>query len=215
MKVKIGSYPTFVGPYQIAEKILFWRDKYEDNSVHEFGTWLHDKKNGDPTILARVCNWIHSKQKRKIKVKIHNYDVWSMDSTLAPIILPMLILLNKNKHGAPFVEDEDVPEELRSTSAPAKENEWDTDTNHFKRWDWVINEMIWTFEQLQPDCDWEDQYHTGVIDLQWKEQENGFSQMYHGPLDTHVFDSVGYTAHNERITKGTTLFGKYFRALWD
>ena len=33
--------------------------------------------------------------------------------------------------------DEDVPEELKSTSAP--ENEWDTDDNHFKRWEDVVS----------------------------------------------------------------------------
>ena len=48
---------------------------------------------------------------------------------------------------APLVDDEDVPEELRSTAAPAKENDWDVDENHFKRWDWVLDEMIWAFEQ--------------------------------------------------------------------
>jgi hypothetical protein len=34
--------------------------------------------------------------------------------------------IKKDKHGAPFVDDEDVPEELKSTSAPPKENEYDT-----------------------------------------------------------------------------------------
>ena len=53
-----------------------------------------------------------------------------MDHTLAMIIVPMLKQLKETKHGAPFVDDEDVPEELKSTSAPAKENDWDTDDNH-------------------------------------------------------------------------------------
>ena len=40
MKVFIGDYVNFFGPYQIAEKILFWKDKYEDDIVHDFGKWL-------------------------------------------------------------------------------------------------------------------------------------------------------------------------------
>jgi hypothetical protein len=79
-----------------------------------------------------------------------------MDTTLAHIILPMLKQLNKVKHGAPNVDDEDVPEELKSTSAPPKEDVWDTDANHFKRWDWVMNEMIWAFEYKLKDTDLDD-----------------------------------------------------------
>jgi hypothetical protein len=52
-------------------------------------------------------------------IKIDKWDTWSMDHTLSPIILPMLKQLKEVKHGAPNVEDEDVPEHLRSTSAPA------------------------------------------------------------------------------------------------
>ena len=80
------------------------------------------------------------------QVTIHPWDTWSMDHTLSYIIVPMLKQLQETKHGAPNTDDEDVPEKLRSTSAPKKENEWDTDDNHFRRWDWIINEMIWAFE---------------------------------------------------------------------
>ena len=80
------------------------------------------------------------------QVTIHSWDTWSMDHTLSYIIVPMLKQLQETKHGAPNTDDEDVPEKLRSTSAPKKENEWDTDDNHFRRWDWIINEMIWAFE---------------------------------------------------------------------
>jgi hypothetical protein len=83
---------------------------------------------------------------RKINIRIDKYDTWSMDSTLALIIHPMLVQLKQTKHGSPWIDDEDVPEELRSTSAPPKENEWDTDDNHHARWDWVLDEMIWAFE---------------------------------------------------------------------
>jgi hypothetical protein len=157
-------------------------------------------------------------------VKIDNYDTWSMDSTLTPIILPMLKQLKETKHGAPFTEDEDVPERLRSTTKAAiksKKESWDTDCNHFRRWDWILDEMIWAFEQLADD-DWEAQFHTGTSDIVWvpsKELDAKGKpltyEMKSGPKDTRKWDKKGYTKHSTRIDNGTRLFGKYFRALWD
>jgi len=128
--------------------------------------------------------------------------------------------IKETNHGAPFVDDEDVPEELRSTSAPPKENEWDTDANHFKRFEWVMDEMIWAFEQLVDD-DNDAQFHSGNSDLktvpcEWDEE--GEPKMYsleHGPNHTSVFDKEGYDKHNERIQNGLRLFGRYYRNLWD
>jgi len=113
MKVKIGPYRDWVGPYQIAEKILFWRDKHNDDSVHAFGTWLAGGERKD-SILMKLCTWVESKKKRKVKIHIDKYDTWNMDSTLALIILPMLKQLRDQKHGSSLVDDEDLPYELRT-----------------------------------------------------------------------------------------------------
>jgi len=209
MKVYIGPYKNWVGPYQIAEKLLFWMDKNDDR-VHNFGHWLAggDEKE---SWLMKLCTWVESKRHRKMKVKIHKYDTWSMDSTLAVIILPMLKQLNATKHGAPYVDNKDVPKELRAKV----KNEYGTDDTHFERWDWVMNEMIWAFEQLQPECDWESKYHSGEIDIVWKPCEDGMSEMTKGPKDTHKFDSKGYMKHSKRIDNGLRLFGVYYRGLWD
>lgn len=146
-------------------------------------------------------------KKRKVKIKIDGYDIWSMDHTLAMIILPMLKKLKKAKCGTPFIDDEDVPDgkNLRSTEAPPKENEWDTDDNFHKRWKYVLKEMIWTFKQLQ---DWKSDSkfydHSGVDN-----DANINIQM--GQLKV---DREGLKKHEERIDNGLRLFGKYFRALW-
>ena len=50
-----------------------------------------------------------------VEVHIDRWDTWSMDYTLAHIVLPMLRQLKETKHGSPEVDDADVPEELRST----------------------------------------------------------------------------------------------------
>jgi hypothetical protein len=153
-------------------------------------------------------------------VKIDRWDTWSMDHTLGQIALPMLKQLQATKHGAPFVDDEDVPEELKSTSAPAKENEWDTDENHFKRWDWAMNEMIFAFEN-SINREWEESYRSGEID--WKSEacawdENGKATMHKmvdGPKNTYKCDYDGMKVIEDRIKNGFKLFGKYYQALWD
>lgn len=229
MKVKIGPHVNGIGPYQIADMLCFWVKEVPDEFgitrkpdwVHDFGTWLAEDKNGQDTILTKVCNWIHSKKKRKVKVHIDKYDTWEMNDNLAYIILPMLKQLKATKQGSPFVDDEDVPEEIRSTSAPAKKNEWDTDANFHKRWEWVIDEMIWAFEQLHPDNDWEEQYRSGEIDIKWMpcewhdDDKPKLFRMEHGPNDTYQCDYEGVKKHEERIRRGTTLFGKYYQCLWD
>lgn len=226
MKVYIGPYKPWFGPYQLAELLCFWVKEVPDSFgirskpdwVHDFGTWLSGGED-DESWLYKFLLWIQSKRERNIKIRIDNYDTWNMDSTLAIIILPMLKQLNVSKHGAPSVDDDDVPEHLRSTSAEPKENEWDTDSNHFLRWDWAMNEIIWAFEQLQPDNDWEQQYYSGKSDYQWvkdtNEKHGEIHQMIHGPNHTQQIDFKGMEEHNKRISNGLMLFGKYYRGLWD
>lgn len=229
MKVKLGPYINWIGPYQIAEKILFWLDKYEDDRVHDFGTWLAKDRNGNDSWLMKICEWVQSKRHRTERVHIDNYDVWSMDTTLAIIILPMLKKLKEQKHGYGFISDKDVPKELRSTQPGARDgltNEYEWDNFAEQRYEWMLNELIWTFEQLHPDNDWEQQYHSGEIDITWEETDKTYPnpvtgveeptyQMGKGPKDTHRFDIKGWKKHDDRIKNGLVLFGKYFRTLWD
>jgi len=246
MKIYIGPYKNYFGPYQIAEMLCFWakpvKDKYGIESkpdwVHDFGEWLaHGSVEPEPefrtgmdilsrkerpnTLLYRFLLWIESRRKRKIKIRIDRYDTWGMDTTLSMIILPMLKQLHETKHGAPLVDDDDVPEHLHSTAAEPRENEWDTDSNHFVRWEWVMEELIWTFTQLHPDTDWEEQYRSGEYDMrtvpcEW--DEDGKPKLYElkdGPNHTSKIDHDGKTAHQNRINNGLKLFGKYYQGLWD
>lgn len=219
MKVKIGPYLNWIGPYQLADRIFFWTETYPEDTMKE-DRWDYKARDKLADVLANswvadFCNWIYKKQNRKIKIKIDHYDTWSMDHTLSLIIVPMLKQLKATKHGAPIVDDKDVPKELRSTSAPPKANEWDTDDNYFKRWDYVLNEMIWAFEQ-HSDPDNESKFHSGNIDITFeKDSESGLSEMKRGPRDTHKFDRKGWEKWNARKQNGFKLFGKYYTALWD
>ena len=154
-----------------------------------------------------VFNWIwFDRRTQKIKVRIDKWDTWSMDHTLAPIILPMLVQLKETKHGAPWVDMEDVPKELRTTKA--QQNKYakggDVDPKHFDRWDWVMDEMIWAFEQKCRD-DWMEDYYG-----EWVEDTTE-------PLGgTYInYDDEGRKAHQTRMSNGFRLFGKYFENLWD
>jgi predicted butyrate kinase (DUF1464 family) len=118
-------------------------------------------------------------EKRKVEVEISDHDLYSLDNTLAYIIAPALKEFKKSLSGAPFVHDEDVPEELRSTSAAPK------DEFYFKRWEWVLDEMIYAFESKNND--WE------LTMRNWDER-----------------DQI-----NKRIKNGYRLFGKYYECLWN
>ena len=223
MKVYISNYRNhWVSPYTILKVICFWEKdddvfyNHEDVPGHKYDKWVNFL---NPFCVAwqKFLDFVHPEIKY---VKIDRWDTWSMDHTLADIILPMLKQLRETKHGGPFVDDDDVPDELKSTSAPAKENEWDTDDNHFKRWDYVLDEMIFAFE-CKVDDSWSDKFSSGEFDkktvaCQW--DENGKAKMYEwidGPNHTYKLDFDGMQEVQKRITNGFRLFGKYYENLWD
>jgi len=126
---------------------------------------------------------------QKVEVHIDNYDTWSMDHTLAVIVLPMLKQLKETKHGAPEVDDLDVPRYLRRSAEEKTKytTEGITDDLWFERWDWVLDEMIYAF-----DCKANKDEVLFRIDDR-KEQEK----------------------EQNRISHGFRLFGKYYENLWD
>lgn len=148
-----------------------------------------------------LYDWFGYTPKRKEKIRIDKYDTWSMDHTLAPIILPMLKQLKETKHGAPYVDPDDCPKDLR----PKEQDEYGTDDTHFGRWDWVLDEMIWAFEQKCRD-DWTEDYYGPYI-----RSEDG--SMFGGRFEWT--DDEGRKAHQERMSNGFRLFGKYYENLWD
>jgi len=205
MKVKIGNYRSRWISY-IHEKYMHKKyGRYEwDENNNRFEDFLEKVEDIFQWIYNKTINRILDTQEgQKISVRIDQQDTWSMDHTLSHIILPMLKQLKATKHGSPWVDDDDVPEELKSTSAPPKENDYDTDDFHHLRWDWVIDEMIWAFEQKSRD-DWEGDYY---------EYEDDPDAMFNLKLVWE--DKEGRKAHQERMSNGFRLFGKYYEGLWD
>ena len=61
MKVYIGPYRNWWGPYQLAN--LLQKVGVSDDRCDKIGEWLSD------TWVDDLCQWIDSKEKRKIKVR--------------------------------------------------------------------------------------------------------------------------------------------------
>lgn len=205
MKVYIGNYiNTNFSFYRVAEKIFFWaktKDEFGFNVPDKWVDYIGDFLTyGKPKLAVNNFNedkttWLYNfansfVRKRKIKVKIHKYDTWSADSTLAYIIAPVLKQYKASTHGHPNVSDKDVPKELRSTSAPPV-SEYETDALAEKRWDWVLDEMIFAFESVNNP-----------------EQEDSF-------WVNDKFDKKAHADYYKRIRNGFILFGKYYLDLWD
>lgn len=223
MFVKIGPYrdrirwPFKVKDWYFAKRFGKYNYDYDEKDYNWFDRVVDKSTDWIMVPINKYINfpWL-DKRERKIKVHIDGYDIWSADNTIALIVHPLLLKLREHKHGAPLVDDEDVPEHLRSTSANPKENEWDTDDNHFKRWDWVLDEMIWAFEQCTDGDHGASQFYSGEVDWNFqKDSDTGLSSINYGPNHTFACDDVGREAHFKRIKNGLRLFGKYYMALWD
>jgi len=219
MKIYKSNYRNhWISPYTILEKVCFWE---KNNDVFYEDGGKYEKLSNFLVPVSKAIQWTLNLIHPQINyVKIDRWDTWSMDSTLADIILPMLKQLKATQHGAVYVDDGDVPDELKSTSAPPRENEWDTDGNHFKRWEYVLDEMIFAFE-CKVDNSWEDLFRSGNHDIKHEPSawdENGKVTMYRmveGPNNTYVCDYEGMREYEKRIQNGFVLFGKYYQGLWD
>ena len=192
MKVKIGDYPhrltcTIYNNYM--NKRYGYGDWPKEYTQFERSLeWIDDRVQD----FYNVFNWLwFDRRQQKIKVHIDRWDTWSMDYTLAHIVLPMLIQLKETKHGSPYVYPEDVPTELRPTKKEltAYTTNGETDSKFFERWDWVLDEMIYAF-----DC------------------KANKDEVY---MRFDIKDRDAIDKEQDRISKGFRLFGKYFESLWD
>ena len=171
MKVYIGPHKNWVGPYQIANLLKYVG--FNEDRCHSIGKWLSE------TPLNTFCEWIHSKKKRKVKVRYHEYDIWSLDVTLAHIILPGLKQLRATKHGYPSTDLEDAPH------IPDSTEEGVPPSFVLERWHFIMDEIIWAFENFLKD------------------------------VDDPCSDPHQIIDNEKRMQNGFRLFGKYYQALWN
>jgi hypothetical protein len=208
MKIYINRPKNnWLSPYAIMEKVIFWREiDYDEPLVQNILKstklgWFCDKLYTIRSFFNRDIKYIH----------IDPWDAWSLEHTLSPIILPILQELKRVKNGAPFIADEDVPKNLRVGAKGTGNSDVhklfeDNDNTFFERYDYILDEMIWTFTQLSMD-DHEAPFYDHTESSKEPDLNKSVRKL--------KVDRKGLKAHNARIANGLRLFGKYYRSLWD
>jgi len=113
-------------------------------------------------MVRRMCMKVNISKaaiegKEEPTVELEDHDFWSLDFTLALIILPALKEFARELNGTPAVSNEDAPEDLRSD-----------DDYSIERWEHVLNEMIFSFgaivneEKYTHDEESEVRYRNGL-----------------------------------------------------
>ena len=204
MRVYLNKYKNhWISPYTICEKICFWREiDYDEPWVKKANKILNP-------IMVRVQEVWDFFDRKIDYVHIDNWDVWSCDHTLGFIITPLLKHLRDAKCGYGFIQDEDAPEDIRSTAPGARDglaNEYDWDNFAEKRWNYVLNEMIWAFEQKTLDDDDGQFYDHSECEHPSDDIMTQLSKL--------KVDREGLKKHEERKANGYRLFGKYYETLW-
>jgi hypothetical protein len=219
MKIHIGAYSSDLIP------VRSWERSYErfrsNGCYHDDWNWFDKlvyKAFEGLYALARPFNQWSNNRERNIKIRIDGYDVWNADHTLAMIIYPTLVKLKEVQHGAPHVDPEDVP--IR----PSFEFEdGSVDSTHFDRWNWVLDEMIWAFEQCAKYDKGDDQFHhnSEQLELQLESIEGSkyskvsFNYQKNPAKPKYYVDTEAKKLHYDRINNGLRLFAKYYFSLWD
>lgn len=227
MKVHIGPYTSDLIPIHRWERNYErWRSgklyldeedrKWYDKIAFGFFDKLED--------LFRPINRWSNNRKRKVKVHVDYYDVWGADHTLGLIIAPVLKKLGEVQHGCPHVEDEDVPQEIRDKRENAERFDGSVDKDWEARWNYVLGEMIWAFEQYADPYEGEDQFfhNPEQLDMIFTPLEDNpklsslsFNHQKDPSKPAYWRDDEGLKKHHERKKNGLRLFAKYYDCLWD
>lgn len=205
MKVRTYKYPRWLTSYHLIEEPLT-KLGVKEEIAENIGDFIGD--HGFDWLCQKVYSlkeWLFQD-----RINIRHFDTWSMDYTLAKIILPMLKQLKEQKQGSPFVDYEDVPSYLVPswTYSP-----YETDPLFHARWRYVLNEMIFAFEHLV-DESWEDKYHVVEGEHHFEPcEKEGISKMVWDVEPVTDWDSIKEI--RARMQNGFILFGKYYQNLWD
>ena len=234
MKVYIGDYPNNhwsverLKDWWVSRRhgvdYIFQMDESKYDWLDELFFRVTDLWQG---VLNATINKLLKNRERKISVRIDPHDTWGMDTTLAHIILPMLKQLKVTKHGSPWVDDEDVPHMVKKKNKKKKKGSDGEDDEHddiHERWIWVMDEMIWAFEQIIDPDEGRDNYYIPYEDGE-EVHRMGFTNSTTGEtlyLMTEEeerklgrYDPDLHKKYQERVNRGLRLFGKYYQGLWD
>jgi len=165
--------------------------------------WLRWLIYNAKDVPAEIKYWTREKYQRAVRGWSVS-DAWGMNTYLATIIVDMLRYLKKNKHGYPICCGEDRNKDYSKLSD-------NYDERNQKKWEWILDEMIWTFETVLKtlDHDWillDDRKHE-------KKMQKFCDKMtaLYPDTDYHVMTKE----ESARYRNGWKLFQKYFVSLWD
>lgn len=177
---------------------------------------------------AKIGKYYKNSDGRRVNIEIDGYDIWGLDHTLALVILPALCLLKENMHGVPSEFAEIGGEDYLSQKSFDfyTEDTKELYEQRYKEWEEVLDKMIWSFQQIALDDDYNKKYHHGEMKMGWIKSDKLYPNPVTGVLeptyqmvdenpDEHWYDHVGHMLHEERIQEGLNLFGKYYRSLWN
>lgn len=178
MKFIYKARGNWYGPYSLARTLNPWKsgDKAEA-FIDKWGDRFARNR-----YLERLFDWIESKRKDTVKVNLDKWDHFDAYTVIAAMALPLLKAMQSDRRGSPMIDYGDVPESVTK--------DMNEDEAIHARWEYVLGEMVWAMEQVQPNYDWEEQYYD--IDDSYELRE----------------------VHQKRMTNGFHLFGKYFTNLW-
>lgn len=136
MKVFIGKYRRdFFGA---SMDLFFERIGFSEKNSERISDFLWDRCK-----FGKLSEWLYNvyTSKRKIKVRVDDYDIYNLDHTLAKIIYPCLVTYRNNKFSY-FIADKG--------DAPSLYHE-----DELGRWNWIVGEMIFAFNEIanNPDGD--------------------------------------------------------------
>ena len=164
---------------------------------------------------------------RRVNVEIEKFDTYSLDHTLALIILPALLQLKATKMGIPseFADADGADYDSQDSFDFYKDTHKDAFDEKSREWDQVLDKIIWSFQQIALE-DYETKYHHGKPEYDWVKTDQQFTNPLNGKVEDtfqmvdknpteHWTDYEGMRKHEERIQEGLELFGKYYRNLWD
>lgn len=161
----------------------------------------------------------------KPRIVIHDHDTWSMDNTLARIILPMLKNVKACKVGTPGILFPDDHHEQPDQDKLYEETR--------EKWEDILDKMIFSMEQIAYSKNGPDMpipilqkkmSRKQRSDRWWKSvplyskdgKKVGDIQRHNDQCDP-AEDAKWRKDHSEylaRVQEGCELFGKYFQNLW-
>ena len=205
---------VYIGPYEYMRRSRIFSN-YMDKKYTCVG-WPDEYSFKEKCIsfFDSSLNWIYDHtvnlfvaDNRKVKVRIDDYDTWSMDHTVALVVAPLLKQLAKEKHGYPNTDGDDAPH--IGMGEPDKHG---LDSKAEARWDWILSEMIWAFDEILEEDEYKnyyDPYAPGEV----IEDPGFFGEEVRRELGK--FNKEKCAAYEARKSNGFRLFGKYFENLWD